>query len=60
MQDRQIWRMPKVSETIGARPATIFEWVRKGKFPQPVKVSPRFSGWYSDEVLDWVNTRPRA
>jgi len=60
MEQRSIWRIKKVSDKTAAAPSTIYEWVRKGLFPKPVKLGPRFSGWYSDEVQDWINSRPRA
>jgi prophage regulatory protein len=60
MKERKILRIAGVCEVTGAKPPTIYEWVRKGRFPKPVKLGPRFSGWYSDEVQEWINSRPRS
>jgi prophage regulatory protein len=29
-------------------------------FPKPVQVGLRSVGWYSDEIQNWIDTRPRA
>lgn len=65
METRQIWRIKTVSEHVGAAPSTVYEWLREDKhadlnFPKPVKIGARASGWYSDEVMDWINSRPRV
>ena len=67
---RQLWRIGKVSEIVGAAKSTIYEWLRDEKdpeigkvrynFPKPIEVSPRFIAWYSDEVMDWLNALPRT
>ncbi len=73
MQSRRLLRLREVSETVGAAPSTIREWLRDetkkdgpGKvrygFPKPVTVNDgeRFLRWYSDEIADWINALPRA
>ena len=29
-------------------------------FPRPVELGPRDLGWFEDEVLAWIETRPRV
>lgn len=63
---RTILRIRKVSDATGAATPTIYQWVREGKFPKPVALSTdkhgraRSSGWYSDEIQAWIDSRPRA
>jgi predicted DNA-binding transcriptional regulator AlpA len=35
-------------------PATIWRWVRDGKFPKPIKLGASVTGWHADEVDAFV------
>lgn len=35
--------------------ATLWRWVSKGDFPQPVKLSPRITAWRLSDVQKWLN-----
>ncbi len=39
---------------------TIYNWTRKGLFPEPVQIGPNKIGWYADEVSAWLEIRPRG
>ena len=39
---------------------SVYNWVRKGVFPEPVQVGPNKIGWYEDEVAAWLDSRPRG
>jgi prophage regulatory protein len=39
---------------------TIYNWVRKGLFPEPVQIGPNKIGWYEDEIQKWLESRPRG
>ena len=56
---RTLIRRPEVEELTGLSKSTIYAWMRQGLFPQPVKVGPHAVRWYLDEVLDFINSRPR-
>lgn len=34
---------------------TLFDWVRKGKFPKPIKLSPTMTAWRNSDVLEWLD-----
>lgn len=62
--ERMILRIKDVSAAVGLRPSTIYERIRADKFPRPRKLSDdpksRATGWFSDEIQDWIDSRPRA
>ena len=35
--------------------ATLWRWVRKGKFPKPVKLSERVTAWRAEDVRAWLD-----
>jgi len=45
--DKQIAQRFKVSR------ATIWRWVKEGRFPKPIRLSPGCTRWKSSEVEEW-------
>lgn len=41
---------PKKSGILPVSPATIWRWVRDGKFPKPFKLGASVTGWHADEI----------
>jgi prophage regulatory protein len=37
--------------------STIYRLASEGKFPKPIKLAERSSGWLEKEVLDYINNR---
>ena len=56
---RKLIKRREVEELTGLGRSMIYKLKAKGLFPQPVEVSPHAVGWFLDEVLDYINTRPR-
>ena len=52
-----ILRLPAVQERTGLKRTTIYERVRSGAFPAPIKLSTRASGWLVSEVDRWLEER---
>jgi prophage regulatory protein len=55
-----IIRLPAVRARVGLSRSQIYELVRQGKFPAPIKLSERASGWQESSVSEWVNARIEA
>lgn len=45
---------PKKSGILPISPATIWRWVRDGKFPQPFKIGVRTTVWNYDEIQAYI------
>lgn len=56
----QILRMPSVLKLTGLSRVTIWRLTKTGSFPAPVRLSKRAVGWRSDDVEEWVRSRPAA
>ena len=37
--------------------ATLWRWVREGRFPKPIKLSDRSTVWRSTDVVEWLKSR---
>ncbi len=42
---------------IGVSEKTLWEWVRKGEFPQPIKLSPTITVWRSSDIAEWMKSK---
>ena len=56
----RIMRRPEVEQITGLGRAAIYDQVKKGKFPAPIKLSVRSVGWLQGDVQDWIAERVRV
>ncbi len=47
-------RLPVASAVCGVAKSTIWAWAAQGRFPRPVKLSPRVSAWPVADVRAWL------
>ena len=57
---RKLIKIAAVLELTDLSISTIYKYMGLGRFPQSVKIGPHAVRWYLDEVLDYINTRPRS
>ncbi len=53
-------RLPTVQELTGLSPTTIWRREKAGQFPRRRRVGPNAVAWRSDEVDEWIRSRPLA
>ncbi len=53
-------RLPEVKRLSGLSRSTIYRLEAGGTFPTRVKLSERATAWRTDEILAWLEARPRA
>ena len=56
MSDKLI-RRPEVEARTGLSRSTLYEWMKRGDFPQPVKLGARIVAWREADVAAWLDTR---
>lgn len=39
---------------IPVSPATLWRWVKAGKFPEPIRLSERVTAWEASKVSAWI------
>jgi prophage regulatory protein len=54
---RRILRLPAVIEKSGLGRDSIYRLAREGRFPKPIKLSKRASGWLEHEVDEFLAKR---
>ncbi len=50
-------RLPAVKITTGLGRSQIYEMIKGGTFPAPVKLTRRAVGWLQSEVQRWIEAR---
>ena len=58
----RILRLPAVIEFAGIGRTQLFEYVQRGEFPRPIKIteSGRAVGWIEEELVEWLKSRVAA
>ena len=54
---RRILRLPEVKAKTGLGRDSIYRGGREGWFPRRVKITPRASGWFEDEIDAYLEHR---
>lgn len=63
MQAQQLIRINKLASRPGQMglvpvcPATIWRWVKDGKFPAPIRLSGRVTAWEVAKVDAWIQSQ---
>ena len=50
-------RLPKVLALTGLSRSTTYDWMKRGEFPQPVKLGVRLVAWRESDVTAWLESR---
>lgn len=52
-----ILRRSEVEKRLGIPKSSLYAMVTNGKFPKPIKLNDRSSGWVSTEIDQWIEAR---
>ena len=56
----RILRARAVAELTGLARPTIYAYMKRGDFPQSVRLGPGTVGWRQSDVDAWIEERPRT
>jgi len=56
----RILKLQKVKEKSGKCRSSIYQGVKDGTFPAPIKLGERGVGWIESEVDNWIEARIKA
>lgn len=55
-----VLRRNQVEELTGLARSTLYDYIKRGQFPSPIRLGQRAVGWRLAEVEDWIASRSRA
>ena len=53
----KLLRRPEVEARTGLSRSTIYFWMSRGDFPQPVKLGTRLVAWRESDIAAWLESR---
>ena len=53
----KLLRRPEVEARTGLGRSTIYDWMRQGKFPRPVKLGTRLVAWRQSDIDAWLDAQ---
>jgi prophage regulatory protein len=53
----KLLRRPEVEARTGLSRSTLYDWMKRGEFPQPVKLGTRLVAWRESDIDDWLESR---
>lgn len=56
----QLERLPQVLQRTTLSRAHLYNLMSKGHFPKPCRIGKRAVGWRSDDVDQWIESRPEG
>ncbi|MEI7181926.1 MULTISPECIES: AlpA family transcriptional regulator [Pectobacterium] len=57
LSERRILRRPEVEAKTGFKRAHIYNLMKEGRFPKPIRLGVRAVGWDSVEIDRWITDR---
>ncbi len=53
----RLLRLREVMHVVGLKKSTIYDMIKQGTFPKPIKISSRAVAWLEDTIMTWINMR---
>jgi len=53
----QFYRVNELTKILSVSRASIYNWLNKGTFPKPIKISDSVTVWRKSDIEDWVLSR---
>ena len=50
----KLMRRPEVETRTGLSRSTLYDWMKRGDFPMPVKLGTRLVAWRESDVTAWL------
>lgn len=50
----------EVANTIGMSKSWIYQQIKQGKFPEPLRLGPQKTAWKFADIAEWVNALPQG
>ena len=55
----KLLRRPEVEARTGLSRSTLYDWMKRGEFPQPVKLGTRLVAWRESDIGGWLEGRQK-
>ncbi len=59
MEKTKLLRLREVESIVGLKKSAIYSWMKKGKFPAPVRMGTKSVAWKLDDLETWMDNLPK-
>ena len=60
MSDLKVIKLTTVKELTALSASSIYRLMKKGAFPKQIKLAERSSGWFIEEIYNWLKNKGNA
>ena len=60
MAETILLRMYQVENATGLKKSALYQRIKDGSFPAAVRLGPKSVAWKSNEIQEWIESRPRV
>ena len=53
----QFYRVNDLTKILSVSRASIYNWLNKGTFPKPIKISDSVNVWRASDIQKWINDK---
>lgn len=57
MKTKRFLRIDELCKITGLSKGGIYKQIREERFPQPIKITERSSGWADNEIEEWIQSK---
>jgi len=55
----EVYRMRELTKLLKVSKETVYLWIRKNKFPKPLKLGARTSVWLKEDIEKWLEEKKK-
>ena len=55
----KILKLKEIVQLTGLSRVTVWRLEQRQEFPEKIALSPNRVGWLEQDIMDWINSRPR-
>jgi predicted DNA-binding transcriptional regulator AlpA len=56
----RVLRRKQITKELGISDTTLYQWIKDGEFPAPIKLGPNTSAWLADEIEAVIRKKAAA
>lgn len=55
--EKKLYRSRELKQLLGLPLSTIYDWMKRGEFPKPIKIGKRAVAWKKEDIDRWLKEK---
>lgn len=56
--EQLVWKLPEVETAVGLKRTAIYDKIKRGEFPEPIRLSAQRVAWRVNDIREWLDDCP--